>query len=638
MKMFCRSSLRINTNVSAILLLALLTGGVLSAQETPQQAIPTGTTQNDHPAYTLHTSTNLVILDVVVSSPNGHPVHDLQAKDFVVSEDGRPQQVRNFQQHAMPVTGHDDSMAPPKLAPGLFTNFTTSHGDGPANVLLLDMLNTPLRDQTYARQQIQDYLNHAPDGTQVAIFGLSNRLAILQGFTSDTRLLKAALSRKNATKGSSLLNDPLGGGTGGGPGESSVSDALADMGTTPDILEAVANAQQFEAESETYQFQQRAQITLDALNELARYLANIPGRKNLIWFSGSLPINILPNGNTNNGFASMGNWEAEFRETTDLLVRSQVSLYPIDSRGLTNSSVYSAAGSGRKYARDPTIAGKDEAKFDAQRAGENDTMLQTAHDTGGRAFINTNGLSAAVAEAIEHGSSYYTLTYLPANKNWDGLYRKIEVAVPGKNYTLSYRRGYYADDPSTPASLSSHGVAAMPEDAAAKSLITRTMVRGSPVPTQIIFTVRVRPETGTAESEALAGNELAAANPEARPPFTHYAVDFALNARDISFSQSNGLLHGAFEFVIFVYDANGALVNRVGSTLHADLKPAVYMDFLHHPLSYNQDISVPRKGDYFLRVAVHDLNSDRVGAVEVPVDSVKNLPPLSADTSPPSGR
>ena len=621
-----------------LLPLMLLIGSCLSAQETTQPPpINTGAPTNGQPAYTLRTSTNLVILDVVVSSPDGHPVHDLKATDFVLSEDGRSQQIRSFQQHIMPAAGQNGSTPLQKLAPGLFTNFTPSHGDGPANILLLDMLNTPLSDQAYARQQIQDYLNHAPEGTQVAIFGLSDRLTILQGFTSDTSLLKVALSRKNALKGSSQLNDPSGGGA-AGTGENSVSDSLADMGTAPDILEAVANAQQFEAESQTFQFQQRAQITLDAMNELARYLANIPGRKNLIWFSGSLPIDILPNTSTGNGFASMGNWEAEFRETMNLLVRSQVSLYPVDSRGLTGSGIYSAAGSGRKYARDPTAAGKDEAKFDAQRAGENDTMLQAAHDTGGRAFINTNGLSAAVGKAIEDGSSYYTLTYLPANKSWDGHYRKIEVAVPGKNYTLSYRRGYYTDDPNGPAPLSEHKASAMPESPASKSLITRSMVRGAPVPTQITFTVRVRPATGAAESAPSVGNELAVSNPEARPPFTRYAVDFALNARDITFAQSDGLLHGAFEFVIFVYDANGTLVNRSGSTLHADFKPAVYTDFLHRPLSYNQDISVPRKDDYFLRIAVHDLNSGHVGAVEVPLNSVRNLPPLSDNGSLPSGR
>jgi VWFA-related protein len=615
---------------SMLLPFMLLMGSVLNAQEATQSApLSTGTPPSGQATYTLRTSTNLVILDVVVSSPDGHPVHDLEAKDFVLSEDGRPQQIRSLQKH-MSIGEHTAPTAPPKLAPGLFTNFTTSRGEGPANILLLDMLNTPLRDQSYARQQIQNYLDHASGDSQVAIFGLSDRLTILQGFTSDTRLLKAALSHKNAAKGSSLLNDPLGG-SGAGTGESGISDALADMGTAPDILEAVANAQQFEAESQTFQFQQRAQITLDALNELARYLSNIPGRKNLIWFSGSLPIDILPNTSTGNGFASMGNLEAEFRETTDLLVRSQVSLYPIDARGLTDSGIYSAAGSGQKYARDPTTAGKDEAKFEAQRAGENDTMLRAAHDTGGRAFVNTNGLSAAVAKAIEDGSSYYTLTYLPANKKWDGLYRKIEVAVPGKNYALSYRRGYYADDPNAPASFFGHK-ASTPESTASKSLITRTMMRGAPVPTQITFTVRVQPATGTPENTPSTGNELATANPEARSPFTRYAVDFALSARDISFLQSDGLLHGAFEFVIFVYDANGTLVNRSGSTLHADLKPAVYMDFLHRPLSYNQDISVPCKGSYFLRIAVHDLNSDHVGAIEVPLDSVRDLPPLSGGT------
>ena len=607
------------------MLLVLLPTGAL-AQETSQSAADAG-----QPAYTLRASSNLVILDVVVSGPDGHPIHGLLAKDFAVSEDGKPQQVRNFQEQTLQAAGPEGATAAaPKLSPGLFTNFTPIRRDGPANVLLLDMLNTPLRDQAYARMQIQQYLDHAPAGTQIAIFGLSNRLTILQGFTSDPGLLKAALSRKNAGKSSSLLNDPLGGGGGDGAGESGISDALSDMGTAPDILEAIANAQQFEAETQTFQLQERAQITLDALNELARYLANVSGRKNVIWFSGSMPIDILPNTSINNGFASMGSREAEYRETTGLLTRSQVSLYPVDSRGLMSSTVYSASASGKKYAQDPTNAGKDESKFDMQRAQESSTMLRAAQDTGGRAFLNTNGLSGAVASAIEDGSNYYTVTYLPGNKKWDGRYRKIEVALPGKEYVLSYRRGYYADDPNAPSVSSGHEVATTAASAASKSVITRTMVRGAPVPTQIVFTVRVRPVTGSAEDAPAAGNEITKTNPEAGGPFMRYAVDFALDSHDISFSQSNGLFHGACEFVTFVYDAAGTLVNRAGSTLRADFKPEVYQDFLHHPLSYNQDISVPSKGDYFLRIAVHDLRSDRVGAVEVPVGSVKNLPPLSA--------
>ena len=56
----------------------------------------------------------------------------------------------------------------------------------------------------------------------------------------------------------------------------------------------LANLQQFEAEQQSFQLQLRARYTLDALNQLARYMSALPGRKNLIWFSGSFPVNILP--------------------------------------------------------------------------------------------------------------------------------------------------------------------------------------------------------------------------------------------------------------------------------------------------------------------------------------------------------
>jgi hypothetical protein len=34
------------------------------------------------------------------------------------------------------------------------------------------------------------------------------------------------------------------------------------------------------------------------------------------------------------------------------------------------------------------------------------------------------------------------------------------------------------------------------------------------------------------------------------------------------------------------------------------------------------EIDVPAAGEYFLRIGVHDLISDRVGAVEIPVSSI----------------
>ena len=72
------------------------------------------------------------------------------------------------------------------------------------------------------------------------------------------------------------------------------------------------------------------------MNALAHYLSGFPGRKNLIWFSGSFPFSVLPNADIPDPFAVMGDLSEEFRDTTSLLTRSQVAVYPVDARGLFN--------------------------------------------------------------------------------------------------------------------------------------------------------------------------------------------------------------------------------------------------------------------------------------------------------------
>lgn len=571
--------------------------------------------------YVLKTGTNLVVVDVGANAADGKPLHGLKREDFQVKQDDKPQQIRNFAEHSGDTT--KPVKAPPALKPGLFTNYRAVPTDGPVNVLLLDMLNTPLRDQTYAKQQIQSFLAHETYGASMAIFGLGSKLTILQGFTSDPAILRAALGKKGATVGSSLLNDANGGSDGVNP--SGMSDTLADMGTTPDMLDALANAKQFESESQSFQLQQRVHLTVDALNALARYLAAVPGRKNVIWFSGSFPVSVLPDSTVDNGFASVSNQDEEYRETLRLLAREQVSLYPVDVRGVMTSGTYNAASASTKYAQDPRNLGRDLAKFEAQTSAENSSMLEAAHETGGRAILGTNDLTGAVAQAIRQGSDYYTLTYTPTNKAKDGGYRKIAITAP-KAATLTYRRGYLADaaEVARPASTP----AAQP--AVQLDAFSRTMVRGAPASTQILFTARALPTTGVPESAAAPGNALEASNPEAKPPYLRYALDLAVKQTDIAFTQQNGLAHAAFEVLSFVYDADGTLMNRVGTVVRLDLKPATFSRFESQPYAVSQDVSVPAKGSYFLRVAVHDLSSGKTGALEIPLDAIRRLPPLAA--------
>jgi hypothetical protein len=313
-----------------------------------------------------------------------------------------------------------------------------------------------------------------------------------------------------------------------------------------------------------------------------------------------------------------------------LLAHEQIALYPIDVRGVMTSNVFNAAAASSKYVHDSTAPGKDIAKFDMQNAQENATMEEAAEDTGGRAFLSTNDLSAAVGSAIDDGSNYYTLAYSSSNQNTDGSYRRIVIKVSDKNDSLEYRRGYYAE-------VGDSRRAEIPVEpglsAAKYPPISRSMLRGAPPITEIIFRMRVRPASVAVEPFPATGNELNKQNAEAAGPFTRFAIDLVLDPHDFSFTKKNGISHDDIQFITFVYDREGNLVNRYGNTVHADFKDSTYASFLSRPFAFSQDVSVPVKGDYFLRVAVQDLNNGRIGAMEVPVDSVKNLEPLAKENS-----
>jgi VWFA-related protein len=613
-------------------LVASLTPSALTfqvlAQTSPQPQAMQSSQGPGKPVATLRARAGLVVVDVVVTDSKKSPVHDLKITDFTLLENKVPQQIKTFEEHSAIQPAVMAKLAPmPAMPPGIFTNFSPLPATGAINVVLLDSLNTPMKDQAYVRAQLIDYIKKMPPGARIAIFGLTNRLIILQGFTSDPAVLMGALTGKVRPQASTLLNDPV---SGGPSTDTSVSDAMSNVvGNDPVSAQALANVQQFEAFVGSFQLQLRAKYTLDAMNQLARYLVDIPGRKNLIWFSGSFPLDILPDTDLADPFAVMADSEDEYRETTNLLARSQVAVYPIDARGLFNSPVLSAANPGKNYARNPQAFAKDQSKFFQQTASEHDTMHRMAQDTGGQAFVNTNGLSQAVAQAIESGSNYYTLSYAPIDGNWNGSFRKIQVQLARQGYTLAYRRGYYADDPDAPSKHVSESAATAPP----RSTFNMALMRGGPDQTQIIFKVRVILASAATEETVAERNHL---NPDpkanAKGPFRRYLLDFAADPRAIAFATGpEGNYHCAIEVVTFVYDHDGTLINSTATASRASLPPAAYVSTMRVGFPFHQEISVPVKGEYYLRTAIHDTDSDRVGAVEIPVGLIPSLPaPVAA--------
>jgi hypothetical protein len=83
-----------------------------------------------------------------------------------------------------------------------------------------------------------------------------------------------------------------------------------------------------------------------------------------------------------------------------------------------------------------------------------------------------------------------------------------------------------------------------------------------------------------------------------------------------------------------VYNNQGEKLITASNRLYRYLTPADYAQLLKGGMAFHQEISVPVKGQYFVRTAIHDMISDRVGAVEVPIIEVAKLDPLQAMAAP----
>jgi VWFA-related protein len=584
------------------------------------------------PEATLKATAQLVLVDVVVRNSSHAAVHGLTAADFSLTEGGVPQTIKHFEEHTA-LTQADATKFPSakKLPPGIFTNYTPAPANGAVNLILLDTLNTPLKDQAYVRQQLLAYLKATPPGTRIAIFGLTTRLIVLQGFTSDPDALRRVME-KGVGKGSPLLDDQVG----GGGIQNSEADNLEDMADSgaPIPADLVANLREFDAVQQSFQSQLRAKYTLDAMNQIARYLSNIPGRKNLIWFSGSFPVNILPDttGTLPDPFAAMASSEDEFRDTVNLLARSQVAVYPIDARGLMTSPMFDVTTT-RNYtgSRGPARMAQDQQKFFSDTAEEQGTMRAMADATGGHAFVNNNGLTAAVATAIEEGSNFYTLTYTPTNSQRDGKLRKINVQVSRPGLTLTYRKGYYADPPNG-KSVADAALAAASAPTPGDSLHF-AMTRGVPVPSEVILEVGVVSMTpqGQTEDKVAPGNQVSA---KTKGPYRRYAVNYLIDPGGLVFIRDpEGTVHGDFDLLIFVFTAEGELVNSHVSPVRIAMKLDDLRKAVAQGLIYHQEVSAPAKGEYFLRIGVHELHADHYGAVEVATSAVKNARPVTHNSA-----
>ena len=524
----------------------------------------------------LHTYSRLVTLEVVVKDANGKHVTGLTPDDFRLFEqtpsrrkEKREQKIAAFREVSMADLMPHGSGPAAQIPSGIYTNVISSLKDPiPPTIILVDGLNTDVRYQAQIYVHMLKMLRRLPPEIPAAVFLLGRKLVMLQDFTTDPKLLQAALSKAITTDGQKLAQlDPR-------IAPDSVLNLLlkSQLPIPPEMLE-VARAEDERDFSE--QMDRRVGGIEEALLSIARYLSGYPGRKNLLWISTAFPISIMnPDLNQVGG----RDYRKVVQKVTSALSDAKIAVYPINPAGVIAVPVYMSPMGG-----DLPPPGDSLYKPEVEREAQQGNTMQTMADaTGGEVCTGDNDLADCVRKAVDDSSKFCEIAYYPNSKDWNGEYRKIILVTKTKGLYLEYRQGYLAN------------IRGGKDDAWAKDELQRVACSGSLDATSIFLAAKsLHPDPNEAMKFYLMINPA--------------ALTFAPTDRS---GEEVKLALG-----VCTFDETGKPLHYMSDSVDQKLTPDEYHSLLTGGLPYV--VSIAGQMPAAVRLVVMDVASGRVGSVKV---------------------
>jgi len=387
---------------------------------------------------TFSSEVKLVILDIGVKDKSGKVIPGLTKADFTVLEDGKPQQISVFEFQKL------DSDEPLPPVPAVKKSVETTPVDSPAVppqpaprssaignpkpiirfqdrrlvAMLFDFSTMATAEQVRAQKSALEFLQKQmkPADLVMILTAGTGPLKIEQDFTDDKDRLTEVIKKFNIGEASDLA------GLSGNGGDDTTGE---DTGTA------------FNADETEFNIfnNDRKLVTLESA---AKLLAAFPEKKALIYFSSGLE--------QTSGNAGLGNDnQAQLESAVNSAKRSNVSIYPIDARGLIATApagdATSAGGRGSSAFTGAAVSGRARSRDNSQ-----ETLSTLASDTGGRLFVDDNDLTLGMTKARDDISSYYILGYYSTNAKLDGKYRRVSVKLNNNiQAKLDYKSGYFGD-------------------------------------------------------------------------------------------------------------------------------------------------------------------------------------------------
>jgi VWFA-related protein len=585
-----------------------------SAQNAPAQA-------KSESIPTFHSTVRRVVVDVVVRDSANRPVHGLKASDFVVAENGQPQNILSFDVFDLEKPSISLPPNAPHMPPNHFVNIPATPERGPLYVILYDLANIEIGDQLDARRQVMKFIKSMPDGTRFAIFVRSDGLYLVQGFTADKALLYATLDPQNPKP------------------------------HVPKVFMMGKNLGYGDPAS-----------MINVLTQVNEFLEGVPGHKNLIWLAGTFPLALVPRKE------DPRQYEDQIINEVNVLTRAQVAVYPINVGGVpvnppgmltgarmhggnNNQNVQAGGpiggpGGGGINSLTPGVGQSLDttgllASMAAQGSGDSmytdyDVQRALAEATGGRAFYSTNDVTAALDEATDIGGNYYSLTYSPTNFKDDGGRRSVAVRVVQPGYKLSYRRFYFtaALKPGDESAKAQQGDnSAAPPAPAEYDALQPNMKHGAPMVHDLLFSAHIHadgiPAKASPEQMAQLAQQPAyittGHKDKALAPvdLQKYVIDYRVTDLSLKGQAQNGKVP-SFEFAAAAFDSESRMLNGIVNEATGDTsvtseanKTGVFR--------VRQQLDVPVQAAW-IRIGVRDKLTNRMGTLEIQLPLAPEAP------------
>lgn len=515
----------------------------------------------------IRVSTRLVRVDVIVRDKNG-PVENLTKDDFSIFDRGKPQTISVFSVYSS--AGEQQPLPP--MPRNTFSDIPRYGDTTPRSVtiVLLDNLNTlygSSPESQYeatpfwvedlalqnARKHLTEFIKTLDPRDRVAIYGLRDTLHILCDFTSDRDQLLSILKNYDTTPMTNrAFAEPS---SQHPPVMGHVADGFENAGVS--FRAGVVNGD-------------RDAETMAALQEIASHVANIPGRKNLIWLTANLPFS----------GAAMAH----------VLSPANIAVYPVDARGLLAHS----------FSEQPdTIGGNaDEVSgaaghFDNAPAQSSQpigiaTMQKVAYETGGQAFVNTNDITGVIRKAVEDSAVTYTLGFYIGQDALDGKFHELTVRLKRKDLTVRYAKGYFAYPDRT---------VTKEDDQNRLAAAVRSPIESSVIPLEAT---------------------LARVN---EPQPNSLRLSCAIDIHNLQLPQSGNVRKGAVAIYVIEQDQTGKVVQQWNKVFNLQFSEAQYAALLKSGMLFHQNVH-PKESVTTIRLLVEDPSTSQLGSLIIPLSQI----------------